>query len=123
MDQNNSNTTKKRLPSSHVRFTEKEFEIIQKMQQTTGLSIPDLLKKALFKRIDLIRPLISKEDVEKIMTELRCQGRNINQITTKINSGLMSGWSQSFNSLVRVYVDLRHIISLNSAKALENGNR
>ncbi len=123
MDQNTSAFKRKRLASSHVRFSEKELEIIQKMQQATGHSIPDLLKKALFRRVDLVRPLLAKEDVEKIMVELRRQGNNINQITKQINSGLMNGWSQSFNSLVRAYMDIRHIISENSIKAIANANR
>jgi hypothetical protein len=104
---------RRKTPSSHVRFTEHEFNMIQKMQQTTGLSIPDILKKATFRRVDLLRPLLNKEDVERIMVELRRQGNNLNQITKQINSGLMTGWSQSFNSLVRAYVDIRHLISVN----------
>ena len=123
MNHDDVNYKKKRLPSSHVRFSEKELEIVQKMQQTTGHSIPDLLKKALFRRVDLVRPLLSKEDVDKIMIELRRQGNNLNQITKQINSGLMNGWSQSFNSLVRAYMDIRHIISENAIKAIANANR
>ncbi len=123
MNQDDSTSKKKRLPATCVRFSEKELEIVQKMQQTTGHSIPDLLKKALFRRMDLVRPLLSKEDVDRIMTELRRQGNNINQITKQINSGLMNGWSQAFNSVVRAYVDIRHIISENSIKAITNANR
>lgn len=115
MTEENEQPVKKRLPSSHVRFSETELIRIQTMQQVTGLSIPDLLKKAVFKRHDLERPLFSKEDADRIMSELRRQGNNINQIAKQINSGLMAGWSQSFNSLVKGYVDLRHMISVNHA--------
>lgn len=107
-------TEPKKLPSSHVRFTEKEFAIVQRMQKETGLSIPDLLKKALFRRVDLLRPLLSKEDVDRVMVELRRQGNNINQIAKHINSGLQQGWNQSFNSLVNAYVSIRHMISVNN---------
>lgn len=106
---------KPRLPSSHVRFTESELAMVKKMQEASGLSIPDLLKKALFRRTGFERPLFSKEDAERIMVELRRQGNNLNQIAKQINSGLMTGWSQSFNALVRGYVDLRHMISVNHA--------
>ena len=101
--------------SSHVRFSEQEYARLQKMKATTGLSIPDLLKKALFNRMDLERPLLSPDDVARIMEELRRQGNNINQIAKQINSGLLKGWNQSFNALVRSYQDIRHIISVNRA--------
>ena len=111
----NPNPVPKRLASSHVRFTEVELKRVQKMSQTTGLSIPDLLKKALFDRMDLERPLFSPEAVQELMTELRRQGNNINQISKKVNSGLMSGWSKEFNNLQRAYYDLRHIVWGNHA--------
>ena len=101
--------------SSHVRFTEYEYNRLQKMKMTTGLSIPDLLKKALFNRMDLERPLLNPDDVSKIMEELRRQGNNINQIAKQINSGLLKGWNHSFNALVRSYQDIRHMISVNRA--------
>ncbi len=107
-------TEPKKLPSSHVRFTEKELVIVHRMQKDTGLSIPDLLKKALFRRVDLVRPLFSKEDVDRLMVELRRQGNNINQIAKHINSGMQQGWNQSFNSLVSGYVSIRHMISVNN---------
>jgi len=106
---------KKRLPSSHVRFTEREYAQIEKAQRETGLSIPDLLKHAYFKHAHLMRPLFTKEQVEGIMVELRRQGNNLNQITKQINSGLRTGWNQSFNALTKSYVDFRHMISVNRA--------
>lgn len=115
MDNCQKKTVKKHLPSSHVRFTEAELARIQRMQQATGRSIPDLLKGALLKRFDLERPLFSREDADRLLAELRRQGNNLNQIAKQINSGLMTGWSQSFNALVRGYVDLRHMISVNHA--------
>lgn len=114
MTEDQIKTEPKKLPSSHVRFTEKELLIVQRMQRETGLSVPDLLKKALFRRVDLVRPLLSKDDVERIMVELRRQGNNINQIAKQLNSGLSQGWNQSFNSLVSAYVSIRHMISVNN---------
>lgn len=104
---------RKKTPSSHVRFSDNEFKRVSKMKQVTGRSIPDLLRAALLSRMDLERPLLSKEDVLIIMTELRRQGNNINQISKQVNSGLSNGWNQSFNSLVKAYVDIRHLISVN----------
>jgi hypothetical protein len=96
-----------------VLFNEHEFEMIQKMRQTTGKSFPELLKQALFRRKELAQPLFDKESVAEIMTELRRQGNNINQIARHINSGMASGWNQSLNALVSAYFQIRHIISVN----------
>lgn len=102
-----------RGPATCVRFTKDEYKRVNKMKQTTGRSIPDLLRSALLNRMDLEKPLLGKEDVAVIMTELRRQGVNINQISKQINAGLLNGWNQSFNALVKAYVDIRHLISVN----------
>lgn len=109
-----TNQQKKRTaPATCVKFSEQEYAMISRMRQTTGKSFPDLLKQALFRRVDLARPLLDKESVEKIMVELRRQGNNINQIAKQINSGTMTGWSQSFNALVRGYFEIRQLVSVN----------
>lgn len=115
MEDSHKKTVKPKLPSSHVRFTESEFERMEKMQKLTGLSIPEILKKNTFSRMDLERPLYDREHADRIIAELKRVGNNLNQIARKINSGLMTGWSQSFNSLTRAFVDLRHLISVNHA--------
>lgn len=115
MEDRKQKPVKPRLPSSHVRFTQNELRRLEKMQKATGLSIPDILKKNTFNRVDLERPLYEREHAEKIMTELKRIGNNLNQIARQINTGLMTGWSQSFNSLTRAFVDLRHLIAVNHA--------
>ncbi|MBX9766407.1 MAG: MobC family plasmid mobilization relaxosome protein [Bdellovibrionales bacterium] len=113
MDNSNSDSDKKKIPSSHVRFSEVEYKVIQKMVQATGLSVPDILKKAALKRMDLLQPMFGPEEAARFMTELKRQGNNINQMAKAVNSGIMSGWSQGFSSLVQGYVDLRHMIAVN----------
>jgi hypothetical protein len=108
-------TVAKKVPSSHVRFTEIEYKRILKIQQTTGRSIPDLLKTALLDRVDLERPLYDREHADRIITELKRIGNNVNQIAHKINSGLMSGWSQSLAAINRQLEILRTTYSVNHA--------
>ena len=115
MSENNSEPENKPIPSSHVRFTEIEYKRIQRMQQTTGLSVPDILKKNTFERMGIERPLYDREHADRAIVELKRIGNNLNQIAKQINSGLMTGWSQSFNALVRAVVDLRHLYSVNHA--------
>lgn len=115
MDQDQNQTSRKRETRTNVRFTEAEFAQIEQAQRETGLSVPDLLKKAFFKHRTMLRPLLSKEQVEQIMVELRRQGNNLNQIAKQINSGLREGWNPSFNAMTKSYVDIRHLISVNRA--------
>jgi hypothetical protein len=117
MDDKDKKIEPKKIPSSHVRFTEDEYEKLLKAQAETGLSIPDLLKKAFFKHRTLLQPLLSKEHVEQIMVELRRHGNNLNQIAKQINSGLRQGWNPSFNAMTKGYVDIRHLISVNRANS------
>lgn len=112
----NTNEPKKinpQIPSSHVRFSEQEFSRIQKMQQLTGKSIPEILKTNTFSRTDLETPLMSKEEVSALLLELKRQGNNLNQLVRKLNSGLMQGWYENVNELVRGYFDIRHKLSVN----------
>ena len=117
MEDDNQKPKKPKLPSSHVRFTESELRRMEKMQKATGLSIPEILKKNTFNRMDLERPLYDREHADRIITELKRVGNNLNQIARQINAGLMTGWSQSFNSLTRAFVDLRHLIAVNHANS------
>lgn len=115
MDSNEIKPARKKETRTNVRFTEKEYALIEEAQRETGLSIPDLLKKAFFKHRTLLRPLLTKEQVDQVMSELRRQGNNLNQIAKQINSGLREGWNPSFNAMTKGYVDIRHLISVNRA--------
>ena len=103
----------KRNPATCVRFTPNELKRIQKMKQTLGLSIPDILKQNTFNRFDLECALYTREDADRIIVELKRIGNNLNQIARKINAGLLSGWSQSFNGILVEIVRLRHEMGLN----------
>lgn len=113
MEENEKKPTTKATPSTHVRFTEIEYKRIDKMRQSLGLSIPDILKKNTFSRFDLESPLYTREDADRVIVELKRIGNNLNQIARKINAGLLSGWSQSFNGFVAEIVRLRHEMGLN----------
>ena len=113
MENDKSRPAKKDTPSSHVRFTEIEYKRIQKMKQTLGLSIPDILKTNTFNRFDLESARYTREDADRIIVELKRIGNNVNQVVHKINSGLMTGWSQSFSAFLAEIVRLRHEMGLN----------
>ncbi len=113
MVENDVEKKNKRSPSSCVRFSESEYKRIQKMTAALGLSIPDILKQNTFNRLDLECPLYSREDADRIIVELKRIGNNLNQIAHKVNSGLMTGWSQSFNALWVEILNLRKQMGVN----------
>ena len=111
---------KKELKPSNatcVRFSPHEQSMIEKMERVTGMSKPALLKKALFKRLDLLRPLFLPEDTQKLIVELNRQGNNLNQIARKVNEGSREVWNQAFNSLTTAYFEIRRLISVGNGNS------
>lgn len=104
-----------RGPRICVRVTELEYARILKMEHATGYSRAEILRRNTFNRVDLERPLYDREHADRIITELKRIGNNVNQIAHKMNSGLMTGWSQALSAIARQLVELRSIFSVNHA--------
>lgn len=71
---------------SCVRFDDDEYFHISHDKESTGLSIPTLLKKSYFgegKRALLMNVTVAKS----LVTQLKRIGNNINQIARHVNSG------------------------------------
>jgi hypothetical protein len=115
MEQVNLKTDECSRPVCYVRMSPIEYKRLQTMMKTTGLSAPELFRRALFARMNLERPLFSPDEAKTFGTELKRQGNNINQIATKINSGLMNGWSQALAGINRGYVMLNERLAVNYA--------
>lgn len=98
-----------------VRIDATEHQRIKKMIAATGISGPELFRRALFCRMDLERPLLTPEQAKSFETELKRQGNNINQIAKKINMGLMAGWSQALSALNVNYMKLSQMLTVNYA--------
>lgn len=98
-----------------VRIDATEHQRIKKMIAATGMSGPELFRRALFCRMDLERPLLTPEQAKSFETELKRQGNNINQIAKKINMGLMAGWSQALSAINVNYMKLSQMLTVNYA--------
>lgn len=98
-----------------VRIDATEHQRIKKMIAATGMSGPELFRRALFARMDLERPLLTPEQAKSFETELKRQGNNINQIAKKINTGLMTGWSQALSAINVNYMKLSQMLTVNYA--------
>ena len=88
----------KKLPSSHVRFTDQEFHKIDRAARSIGRSIPWILKTAFFNSGELC-PAFDKESARSLQVELNRIGNNINQIARQINQGLARGWNSEFEKI------------------------
>ena len=103
-------------PVCYVRMSPIEYKRLQTMIQATGITAPELFRRALFHRMDLERPLFSPDEAKSFGTELKRQGNNINQIAIKINSGLMNGWSQALAGIYNSYAKLNERLAVNNAR-------
>ena len=115
MEQLNLDTVEETGTAYCVRVDASEHRRIKKMTLATGMSAPELFRSALLGRMDLEQPLFSPEQAKGFESELKRQGNNINQIAKKINSGLMTGWSQAFAAINVSYVKLSQMLVVNYA--------
>ncbi len=82
-----------------MRLTAKEKDMIRRRAEKANMSLTDYLVAAA-----LQTPIHVAEDVKPIILELKRIGNNLNQITTKVNAGLVR-----CPDLHDVSDDLKHI--------------
>jgi hypothetical protein len=75
-----------------VRLTEEEYHHLKNDSAVTGKSIPYLLKRAYFVGAPLV-PLMRKDDLKMVMSQLSRIGSNVNQIARNLNSGFRAGFN------------------------------
>ena len=85
-------------PASCVKFDEEQYQQIRKDSETTGKSIPSLLKTAYFAGRRAI-VFMDKESQSAWHRELRHWGNNLNQIAKRVNSGLEAGWQDDLEPI------------------------
>ena len=95
--------------SSHVRMSSSEYEQIKKDSEASGQSIPDLLREAYFSQPPR-RVLVNKNDLDILRKDLNRIGNNLNQITRKLNAGLMTGWSNKLDLILEQFDTLTNQI-------------
>ena len=82
------NENRKRNKTLTVRLTEKERNRIISNAMKAGLNTTDYIVK-----LSLETPIHVAEDVKPMLLELKRIGNNLNQITTKINSGAFTSYN------------------------------
>lgn len=84
-----------------VRLTENEYRHLKNDAEVTGKSIPLLLKRAYFVGAPLV-PLMRKDDVTTVMSQLGRIGNNVNQIARQLNSGFRAGFNDDLAEVRRM---------------------
>lgn len=104
-------------PVFYIRVTPQEYLRVMKMAQATRKNPQELFKRALLDRVDLEKPiyLMLPEQATEFGIELKRQGNNINQIALRLNSGLMTGWTQALSGINAGYIRLERKLELNRA--------
>ena len=99
-----------------VRLTKEEYERLAESKTITGKSIPSLLKLAFFSK-GIPNPLLDLATRKLLRRELAYVGNNLNQLTKRVNSGLISDLKDEVATLVN------QVTKLNQLLELESGNR
>ena len=81
---------RKRNKTLTVRLTENEYNLIRSKAKKAKMSITDYIV-ALSNEL----PIKVSEDVKPLLIELKRIGNNLNQIATKINSGVFDSYNFS----------------------------
>lgn len=104
---NNKDATKTvgNAGASCVRFSAVEYQQIETDSVNTGKSIPTLLKERYFNGPRPV-PLVSKEDVAKILGELGRIGNNLNQIARRLNCGIRAGFAEEIEEVQQSFAQL-----------------
>ncbi len=95
--------------ASHVRMSPSEYDRIKKDSETSGKSIPDLLRESYFSQPPR-KVLVGRSDLAILRKDLNRIGNNLNQIARRLNVGLMHGWSDKLDSVLEQFETLTNQI-------------
>ena len=73
---------RKRNKNLSIRLTESEWRIVKNMQEESEMNMRDFILTCVY-----CQPMIIKKGADKIVTQLKYIGNNLNQLTRKVNSG------------------------------------
>ena len=68
-----------------LRVTPRTKKTIQELAQSAGLTVTDYLCYS-----GLGKEIVQVEGLEQVLSELKAQGRNLNQLTTLANMGMVT---------------------------------
>ena len=90
-----------------LRVTPRTKKTIQELAQSAGLTVTDYLCYS-----GLGKEIVQVEGLEQVLSELKAQGRNLNQLTTLANMGrvtVLKGYALAEN-YGKIYEQLRELL-------------
>ena len=90
-----------------LRVTPRTKKTIQELAQSAGLTVTDYLCYS-----GLGKEIVQVEGLEQVLSELKAQGRNLNQLTTRANMGrvtVLKGDALAEN-YGKIYEQLRELL-------------
>ena len=108
MDHTNPMESKPKAVDSlraNVRFTPEQYERLKNEALILGITIPDLLKHAYFRK-DPITVLMNHSDRKAVFHELCRIGNYVNQVARRVNTGLQEGWYKEFAEAIQILSNL-----------------
>ena len=73
---------RKRNKNLNIRLTEEEWRYVKLKQAESEMNMRDFFLTCVY-----CQPMIIKKGADKIVTQLKYIGNNLNQLTRKVNSG------------------------------------
>ena len=99
-------------PTSHIRFSEQEYQRLLKDQNLTGKSIPWLLKTAYFKK-EISTPPLDAETRKVVSRELSAIGNNLNQLAKKVHMEIFGNLKDEIQECLQDIKILRSYLGQN----------
>ena len=104
--------------STHVRFSNEQFERITRDAELSGESMPNLLKDAYFSGQSRV-PLMRKDDAAMVISELNRIGVNFNQVAHHLNSGFREGFHDQLEQIANELHRLTNSVMFTYSKGRE----
>lgn len=101
---------------AYVRLTKDEYEKVKISSQSTGKTVPTLLKEAFLKG-GIVIPKFSNDDTRVLARHLSSIGNNLNQIARHLNSGLREGWCLDFERVCKEFTDFKSFLANKNGKS------
>ena len=100
---------KSKKNQSHVRFTDEEYARVHEDAEAYGKTVPEMIKGVYFGK-NLARPVLNRDDAQRVLAALARIGNNVNQIARQLNSGFRQGFNPAIQEVRDAVVALRHFI-------------
>ena len=94
---------------ANIRFSEKEYQRLQKDAHLYKRTIPILMKDVYFRK-KLLQPAMGPDDARRVHVELIRIGNNVNHIAKQLNSGFRQGFNPSVDEMRDDIRAIRHFV-------------